>query len=156
MPTIKIKTDLQSIPSPTQTAEKEQVKTQTNIGIADIDKRAFLKIIGASGISFFLISIFGQKIQSLLFGRQDFSQSPATTGNAGIATQSPTDGYNISEVDDNIVGYFGYTNKEGGWFIMKGDTDTGSFRYTKGASNFPDNWKNREHLKYDYLHKVFH
>lgn len=137
----------------------EKMETQRDRGIADINKRTFLKLIGATGISFFLISIFGQKVQSLLFG-QNLALAPASTGNppvgkTSLAAASPTDGYNISEIDDNIIGYYGFINKEGHWFIMKGDTDTGSFRYARGRSNFPDNWKKRQNLDYDYFYQVF-
>ncbi len=150
-----IKTPLQGI---SQKIAAETAKTPEP-GIADIDKRTFLKLIGATGVSFFLISVFGQKIQSLLFG-QNLAQVPALTGNPpvnqpGTAAASPTDGYTISEVDDNIISYYGFINKEGHWFIMKGDTNTGSFRYTRGRSNFPESWKKRQNLDYDYFHQVF-
>lgn len=134
--------------------EKTEDTQIDNTGISDINKRTFLKLIGATGISFFLISIFGQKVQSLLFG-QNLLQESASTGKTGLTAASPTDGYNISEIDDNIIGYFGFINKEGHWFIMKGDTDTGSYRYSRGKSNFPDNWKNRQNLDYNYFHQVF-
>lgn len=127
--------------------------------VTDINKRAFLKLVGATGISFFLISIFGRSIQSLLFG-QNFAQTQNLIGNtqvdkAGTVPATPTDGYKISEVEDGTVSYYGFINKGGNWFIMKGDTNTGAFRYTRGASNFSDNWKNRKGLKYDYFDKVF-
>ena len=133
--------------------QTEDIKETKHV-ISDIDKRSFLKLIGATGISFFLVSIFGRRVESLLFGGQ-------TTGNAQFPTTtsspapSPTDGYSISEVEDNLVSYYGFINKEGGWFIMKGDDDTGSFRYAKGESNFPDNWKKRHNLKYNYFYEVF-
>ena len=38
---------------------------------------------------------------------------------------------------------------------MRIDTDTGSFRYVRGNSNFAGGWNNREHLKYDYYVNVF-
>mgnify|MGYP001575989231 CR=1 FL=1 len=158
IPTIKIKTDLHNIPALVHAMAKEQVKTQTdNIGIGDINKRAFLKLIGATGLSFFLISIFGQRIQSLLFGRGAVSQNPASTANTlnNPAAASPTEGYNISEVDDSTISYFGFINEDGLWFIMKGDANTGSFRYVRGKSNFPANWKNRQNLEYDYFSQVF-
>ena len=156
IPTTATKTQLQDVLT---NIVEEKVKTQTDRGIADIDKRTFLKVIGATGISFFLISIFGQKVQSLLFG-QNLALAPASTGNppvgkTSLAAASPTDGYNISEIDDNIIGYYGFINKEGHWFIMKGDTDTGSFRYARGRSNFPETWKKRQNLDYDYFHQVF-
>ena len=142
-----------------QAQEKVDVTKRGDIGISDLDKRAFLKLIGATGLSFFLISLFGRRVESLLFG-QNLVQVPAAIGNprggeASAAIASPTDAYKISEIDDNIVSFYGFINKDGGWFIMKGDANTGSFRYAKGESNFPSNWNNREHLKYDYFHNVF-
>ncbi len=130
-----------------------------NFVVADIDKRAFLKIVGASGVFFFLLSIFGRRAESLLLG-QGLLQTQIPSGNRPVSEPSttnatPTDGYNISEVDDDVVSYYGFINKQGGWFIMKGDTNTGTFRYAKGGSDFPNNWKNRKNLKYDYLDKVF-
>lgn len=147
-PIAAIKTHLQDIPAQTN-----------NIGIADTDKRTFLKLIGATGISFFLISIFGRRIESLIFG-QNLGWVPASAGNpsggkTSPALASPTEGYTISEIDDNIIGYYGFINKEGAWFIMKRDTNSGSFRYAKGGSDFPANWKKRQDLKYDYFHNVF-
>lgn len=132
-----------------------EAKTQS-VGISDIDKRAFLKLIGATGLSFFLISVFGRRIEALLFGQNLVKVPGGIGGPIGTAiASSPTDGYKISEIDDNIVGYYGFINKEGGWFIMMEDTNSGSFRYAKGDSDFPGNWKKRESLKYDYFHNVF-
>lgn len=125
----------------------------------DIDKRAFLKIVGATGLSFFLFSLLNRRGESLLFGR---GGTGATTleDSAGNkidpVERQPTDAYRISEIDDNnVITFCGYTNKDGAWFIMKEDTDTGSFRYTKGDSGFTDNWTNREKLKYNYFQDVF-
>lgn len=151
------KSHLDNIPA--KEVIKEQDSTQTDsVGIADIDKRAFLKLIGATGISFFVMSIFGQKIQSLLFGQNGPTQPGAlnvSPQSNSTASASPTDSYSISEVDNSTVSYFGFIDKEGGWFIMQGNADTGSYRYTKGTSNFPSNWKRRQALKYDYFYKVF-
>lgn len=131
---------------------------KSDIVISDLDKRAFLKLIGSTGIFFFLISIFGRRIESLIFGQSQLQ--PSFLGNPPAPqtapTASPTDGYTISEIDDRVVGYYGFVNQKGGWFIMQEDSNTGSFRYAKGDSNFPQNWEDREGLKYDYFHDVFH
>lgn len=142
-----------------QSQEKVESTKTENITVSDINKRTFLKLIGATGISFFLITIFGRRIESLFFG-QNSMQIPSSTGNpptnkTDTIPSSPTEGYNISELDDSIISYFGFVNKDGAWFIMNGDSNTGSYRYVKGESNFPGNWKNRANLKYDYFHKVF-
>lgn len=137
---------------------KTQEEKRTFVGIADIEKRAFLKLIGATGLSFFLISIFGRRIETLLFGQT--AAPPASIGTpsvvqTNVVTASPTDGYKITEIDNGLVGYYGFTNKDGGWFIMKEDTNSGSFRYAKGAASFALNWDNRTNLKYDYFHDLF-
>lgn len=142
-----------SQPTLTVAEEVEEVKKE-NVGVADIDKRLFLKLIGATGLSFFLISLFGRRIEALLFG-QNLGTLPPSGGKTSTATPSPTDGYTISEIDDSIVGYYGFINQAGAWFIMKRHLDTGSFRYVKGTSDFPKNWKNRENLKYDYFYNAF-
>ena len=136
---------------------KTQEEKRNHVGIYDIEKRAFLKLIGATGLSFFLISIFGRRFEALLFGQNAAPPAPIVSppgGQTNIATASPTDGYKISEIDNGLVGYYGFTTKDGGWLIMKEDTNSGSFRYTKGVSNFPFNWNNRTNLRYDYFHNL--
>ncbi len=144
---------------PPLAAEKtESVKTK-GIGITDIDKRVFLKLIGAAGLSLFLFSIFNKKAEGLFFKSLPASGLISLTDSAGHkidpAQAQPTDGYRISEIDDNVITLYGFTNKDGAWFVMREDTETGSFRYTKGDSNFPNNWTNREKLKYDYFNSIF-
>lgn len=141
----------------TEVKKKVEVTTE-ELEVIDINKRAFLKIVGATGLSFFLISTFSRGLQSLLFG-QTLVQTPQlgnlSMNQAPTPKTSPTDGYNISEVDDGIISFYGFINNNGGWFIMKGDTNSGTFRYAKGTSNFPYNWKSRKDLDYDYFHRVF-
>lgn len=132
---------------------------QVTKNVIDIDKRTFLKLIGGAGISLFLFSIFNKRAENLFFKSLPASGTVALEDSDGKkidpAQKHPTDGYNISEIDDNIIAYFGFTNKDGSWFIMKEDTNTGSVRYTKANSNFPGNWSNRENLKYDYFDNTF-
>ncbi len=137
--------------------EPADIKKEENI--EDVDRRGFLKVIGAAGLSFFLFSIFNRKAQVPFFGKV---AGPGTTALEDVdgkkinpAQSQPTDGYRISEIDDNIITYYGFTNKDGEWFIMREDPDNGSFRYAKGDSNFPDKWAKHENLVYDYYSKVF-
>ena len=137
----------------TPTANTE-IRSVNVVDVVDIDKRAFLKFIGATGLSFFIFSLFGRKIESLLFNQT----SPNLGGGAGNASGfqgQVTDRYRIAEIDDNEVAYYGFTAQDGSWFIMKEDPEDGSFRYIKGDSDFPKNWNNRKNLSYDYFHKVF-
>lgn len=136
-----------------------EVVEEKQYGIADSDKRAFLKLIGFAGVSFFLYSIFSRRSGVPLLNGD---AGPKVTGPEDTAGKKihpaethPTDGYRIAEIDDDAISYYGFTNKDGGWIIMREDTDTTSFRYTKGDTGFPDSWSNRERLKYDYYYNVF-
>ena len=127
---------------------------RANVGIADIDKRAFLKLIGGVGLSLFLFSIFNKRVEGFFY-----KNLPGEESVSGVkinpAQEQPTDGYRISEIDDNVITFYGFTKAGNLWFIMKEDTDTGSFRYIKGEGNFSTNWANREKLSYDYYSNIF-
>lgn len=139
-----------------KTEEKVVIEKTASVGISDIDKRAFLKLIGASGILFFLISIFGRRVESLLFGQNPTqAQENLTADKTSSTPASSRDEYRISGIDNEAGGYFGYIKEDGGWYIMKGDPSTRSFLYVKGNSKFPENWENRENLKYDYYNNIF-
>lgn len=130
------------------------------VDIADIDKRAFLKIIAGAGLSYLLYSIFTKKVETMLLGKVSGSGIAAPEDTACKTVQatevSTTDAYKISEVDDQgQVAYFGFIDSKGAWFIMKKEENSGSFRYTKGNANFAANWASRALLGYDYYHKVF-
>ena len=156
-----LKKPVTNIPPPVKSEEKVTTTKTENVGISDIDKRAFLKLIGGAGLSLFLFSIFNKKSESLFFKSlpgpvQGKVSLEDIAGNKIDPAQSqPMDGYRISEIDDNVITFYGFTNKDGAWFVMKEDTDTGSFRYARGDSNFPGNWTNRENLKYNYFSNVF-
>lgn len=140
-------------------AEKTDRAERSSIGIADIDKRVFLKLIGGTGLTLFLFSLFNKKVADLFPSNIVDSARITlkdTTGNTINPAQSqPLDGYRIAEIEDNTVSFYGFTYKNGAWYIMRIDTDNGSFRYARGESNFPGNWSNRENLKYDYFSNVF-
>lgn len=121
------------------------------VDVVDIDKRTFLKLIGAIGLTFFVTSLFGRRAENILF--QGASAPGRTSGTT--PERLPADGYQISEIDESENAYYGFINKNGQWFIMKEDAETGSFRYTKGNSDFPGNWANRDGLYYDYYHNLF-
>jgi len=126
--------------------------------IADIDKRAFLKLIGATGLSYFLFSLLGRRVEPVLFGQSGgFNTSLLGDPNQSKAlTPNPTEDYRISEIDDiGITSYYGFTRVDGSWFIMRGEQETGSYRYVKGDSDFSVNWERRDKLNYDYFHKTF-
>jgi hypothetical protein len=123
-------------------------------GILDTDKRGFLRLIGVAGLSFFLFSIFSKRGGVPFFGKLTGGDINSSADLANTAESLPTDGYRISEIDDSDITFYGFTNKDGGWFIMKEDIE-GSFRYSKGDSDFSGYWARRESLKYDYYHNTF-
>ncbi len=128
--------------------------------ISDSDKRMFLKLIGSTGIFLFFYSILNKRIGSLLFNDMATPSRNLALGNAVPADIKPDEDqikeqYRIAEVDDSVVAYFGYINKDGGWYIMKADTENGSFRYAKGDFDFAVHWQNRQNLQYNYFHLVF-
>jgi len=126
----------------------------------DIDRRDFLKIIGASGISVFIYSLLSKRNQIPFFSGGT-PASPALTslkdasGNKiDPAERSPTHGYYISEIDDSEIAYFGFVNKDGKWFIMRqGEDDT--YRYAKGENNLSSNWGKRATLTYSHFNDAF-
>jgi hypothetical protein len=145
-----------SVPVP-QPVKIEEVKV-----VKDTHKRDFLKLIGATGISFLIFSIFTKKARNSFLGNALLPTSGSTAiqdkeGNVIDPVQSqPTDGFSISEIDNNLsVAYYGFTNKDGAWFIMKEDADTGSYRYIRGSSDFSSNWSRRDKLGYDYFNNTF-
>lgn len=150
----------------TYTSRKQETVTQhlesrnpaSNMGIADTDKRTFLKLIGGAGLFLFLFSLFNKRPEGLFFKNFPGSLPTQNTTANQVGTnqnQLPLEGYVITEIDDNIISFYGFTNSNGGWYIMRMATETGTFRYAKGDSDFPSNWKNRENLKYDYFHNEF-
>lgn len=143
-------------------AKKIEIETddakKERVAVADIEKRAFLKLIGTAGISLFLFSIFNRRSGAAFFGKSAGQGATALEDSYGNkidpSINQPTDGYRICEIDDNDITFYGFTNKDGAWYIMKEDSES-SFRYSKGESNFSKNWGNREGLIYAYFHDAF-
>jgi len=136
---------------------QNQVKmSKSSGGITDTKKRDFLKIIGTAGISFFLFSLFSRKKEIPFIGQLTGGRMPVAPSSGGDKNDTrPTDDYQITEIDEGEVAYYGFTDMGGAWFIMKENSDTGSFRYYQGDKGFSQNWNNREKLKYDYFYKTF-
>ncbi len=128
--------------------------------IIDIDKRAFLNLIGAAGLSLFLYSLFSKKGSSMLFGSSSglgatqLQDTEGTTINP--AERQPLDGFRISEIDEtDFLTYYGFINKDGAWVIMRENVNSSAFRYAQGKDTFVDNWNNRQELQYDYFFNAF-
>ncbi len=140
--------------------EKEEPKEVTKLkkeGV-DIDRRAFLKLIGTAGLSLFLFSMFTKRAEAAFFGSVPGPGTVSIKDSSGVkidpSEKHPTDGYRLTELDDGAsFTYAGYLNKTSAWFIMRDDGV--SYRYTKGSSNFSTNWTDRASLTYDYYDSIF-
>ncbi len=128
----------------------------------DMNRRAFVKLIGSAGMTVFLFSLFTKKAQGAFFGSvpgpgtvalKDTTDTPIDP-----AIKLPTDGYKINQIDDSSPAYYGFVDKDGDWFIMK-ETSTGDFRYYKKQitdGNFSTEWPNRATLTpYGYFDAIF-
>ncbi|MEK7168924.1 MAG: twin-arginine translocation signal domain-containing protein [Patescibacteria group bacterium] len=128
----------------------------------DPERRKFLKLIGAAGGSLFLMTVFTRKAEASFFGSMPGPGTLAIKNSSGTtidpSEKHPTDGYNITEIDDSgLDTYYGYLNKDGAWFIRK-ELSTGAYRYAKGASDFTNattGWPNRTSLTYGYFNDIF-
>lgn len=120
---------------------------EATLGVADVDKRGFLKLIGAAGLSWFVFSLIGKRVELPWLNR--------LSGGTDKASADTTDAYKISEIADGPITYYGFVKAGGAWFIMQEDTEGGTFRYVKGTSGFAANWAKREQLTFDYYDNVF-
>lgn len=103
----------------------------------DLDRRAFVKLIGSAGISVFLLSLFTKKAQAAFFGSVPGPGVVALKDSQGTtidpAKHHPTDGYRIYKLDDSATtAYYGFKDKDGNWFIL--EDNSGTYMYAVGSS----------------------
>lgn len=71
------------------------------------------------------------------------------------------EGYKVADeadkVGDSTIRYYGFTNREGAWFIMKQTVSgtTSSYHFVKGASAYTTAWSARESQTYEYFYQTF-
>lgn len=62
--------------------------------------------------------------------------------------------YKLTDIDDSsATEYYGYTDKDGNWYIKK--VTTTAIRFISGASAYTTNWTNRASLTYAYFYETF-
>lgn len=82
--------------------------------------------------------------------------SAVSYGGGGGGSQDPLQPYKIADLDDaSNSKYYGFTHKDGYWYILRENTSTKTYRYTAGGADYPTNWTNRATLAYDYFHNIF-
>ena len=65
-------------------------------------------------------------------------------------------GYLACDIDDTSdPKYYGFTAKDGSWYIIKESVASKTFRYAKGSSNYTTNWTGKADLTYDYPYNTF-
>jgi hypothetical protein len=134
-------------------------------GISDRDRRLFLKLIGSTGFSLFLMSLVSKKAEAAFFGSVPGPGTVALKDSLGEpidpAEKQPTDGYKIAQLDDSSdpdYAYYGFVDKDGNWYVQRETltgANTGDYRYFKGASNFSTNWTGRDGLGYGEFDSIF-
>jgi len=149
--------------------EKQTIEEGRFIPGFDFDRRMFLKLIGSAGLSVFFFSLFTKKAEAAFFGSVPGPGTVSLKDTSGTkidpAVKQPTDGYRINQLDDTssaTYSYFGFTNKDGDWFIMRETTsgaNVGDYRYYKKKTadgSFSTEWPNRATLSpYDYFDVIF-
>lgn len=144
----------------TESEEVSEDEVEDLLNVKDKTRRQFLKIIGGGGVSLFLMMfVFKDKANAAFFGSAPGPGVVSVKNIAGEkidpAEKQPTDGYNVSEIDDsNSPAYYGFVHQNGAWYIAKEDS-SGAYRYVSGASAFSTSWTNRVSLTYDYFDNIF-
>lgn len=68
----------------------------------------------------------------------------------------PIQGYEPSDMDDSAdPEYYGFTNKDGAYYIMRINVASGAIRYSVGSSGYALAWTNKATESYDYYYTVF-
>lgn len=73
--------------------------------------------------------------------------------NGKLGERDNLDDYKIGNIDTSTPAYYGFTDKDGNWYIMK--NDSGAYTYVKGASGYTTAWTNRATQTYDYFYNIF-
>ena len=143
----------------TDSSDAIQPEIVSDPDVTDINRRLFLKLVGGAGVSVFMMSLFTNKAQASFFGSMPVPGAMTVKDSTGIAIdpaeKQPTDGYEISEIDDSASpAYYGFVHKTGAWYISREESN-GSYRYAKGPIDFPGGWALRTTLVYDYFDNTF-
>ena len=80
------------------------------------------------------------------------SASVSITGGGSGGNQVILDSltqYHVNDADEaSATKYYGFSDKDGNWYITKNDTAANSYRYTKGSGAYSTAWTNRAALTY--------
>lgn len=65
--------------------------------------------------------------------------------------------YKVSDAAEPVTGYqyFGFINKDGGWYILFNDAVESSVRYKFGKEDYTSGWDRREEFDYKLLNEAY-
>lgn len=74
-----------------------------------------------------------------------------------ISGSNPLEKYRAADIDQAGINiwYYGFTDKDGAWYIMEENKTVNSFRFISGSSGYITSWAERDTLEYDYLYEAF-
>jgi hypothetical protein len=151
------------VPPATVTVEKQEIdykKFGDSINIPEMDYNKLAKII-AKEIGGMVITGGGGGGTSYAFKDEQGNRGHALVDSYGhilISSQDITAKYQICDKDDddeNVINYFGFTDKNGAWYILRENLTNKTYRYIKGDNDYESNWTNRSSLTYDYYYNIF-
>lgn len=107
----------------------------------DESKRKFLKLLAGTGLTTVILYLFNPKKAGAAFfgsgGGSGVITLKDTDGNKiSPAVNSPTDGFGICDIATvETNNYYGYTDKNGRWYILKENATGNSFQYASRLNN---------------------
>jgi len=76
--------------------------------------------------------------------------------NITVTNLDPLSAYQVTDKDTaGDPKYFGFTDKDELWYILKENVASGTYRYLSGGNNYGTAWTNRASHTYKYFHEVF-
>jgi len=81
---------------------------------------------------------------------------PIKCDSSGQLVLSDLSQYSISDIDDSgDPAYYGFLDKDGGWYILEENVANGTYRYDSGTSDYSTNWTGRAGLAYQLFSLEF-
>lgn len=152
------------VPYPTRPASKKQQEWWPVKGEYQPDGTVLLKVDTELELDAGNIYINNLKVGSVDQTKTNVRFLKVLDDGTVVTMSNPTQFYRIADTDDPTTGnnsgvnYYGFTDLDGNWYILKEDLTgaTGTYRYIKGATNYSTNWTNRGTLVgWDYFHNIF-
>jgi len=90
------------------------------------------------------------------FYKAMLSVSGGGSRNITVTNLDPLIAYQVADKDTaGDPKYFGFTDKDELWYILRENVASGTYRYLSGGNNYDTAWTNRASHTYKYFHEVF-